>query len=456
MFRKILVANRGEIALRVIRACKELGIETVAVHSQADTFSLHIRLADEDVCIGPAANAESYLNIPRIISAAEVTGAEAIHPGYGFLAEDAHFAEVCESCGIVFIGPPPEVIRLMGDKAQARQQMLAAGVPVISGSEGPVEDVGEAQKLAEAIGMPVMIKACAGGGGRGMRLVESQTELQAAFNMARAEAQAAFGSPEVYIEKALDRPRHIEVQVLADNHGEVRHLGERECSIQRRHQKLIEECPSPCVDAALRERLGTEAVQGAKKAGYQSAGTVEFLLDSSGEFYFLEMNTRIQVEHPVTEAVMGLDLVKEQIRLAAGERMSWTKDTLQFRGHAIECRVNAEDARDGFAPRAGRVTTFHMPGGPGLRVDTHIYGDYTVPPYYDSLLAKVIAHGKTREEAIARMARALDELVIEGIPTTAPFCRAVMDDPGFRRGEYDTGSVARFLNENALTAEGAF
>jgi acetyl-CoA carboxylase biotin carboxylase subunit len=453
MFRKILIANRGEIALRVIRACRELGISTVAVYSEADRESLHVRFADEDVCIGPAAARESYLNIPRIIAAAEITGAEAIHPGYGFLAENAEFAEICERMNIAFIGPTAEQIRLMGDKAMARRTMAAAGVPTVPGSEGSIADAAEALAVAQEIGFPVLIKAAAGGGGKGMRVALDEASFPGQFAMAQNEASAAFGDPSVYLEKYLMRPRHIEFQLVGDMHGRVCHLGERECSIQRRHQKLIEEAPSPALTPELRARMGEAAVMGASGIGYVSAGTMEFLLDQDGSFYFMEMNTRIQVEHPVTEMVTGIDLVKEQIRIAAGEPLSLPrKECIELRGHAIECRINAEDPTRNFAPSPGTITIFHPPGGPGVRLDTHAYAGYRVPPNYDSLVGKLIVHGHTREEALARMRLALDSFIVEGIHTTIPFLRELLDDPDFIAGDVDTKFVERRMEARAVVA----
>ena len=444
MFRKILIANRGEIALRIIRACRDLGIRTVAVYSEADRESLHVRFADEDVCIGPPPARDSYLNIPRLIAAAEVTGAEAIHPGYGFLAENAEFAEICERSAITFIGPTADQIRTMGDKAVARRTMAEIGVLTVPGSEGALDDPGEALSVARDIGFPVLIKAAAGGGGKGMRVAQDADVFAAQFQMAQNEARSAFGNPAVYIEKYLARPRHIEIQVIGDVHGRVEHLGERECSIQRRHQKLIEEAPSPVLTPDLRARMGEAAKKGAAAIGYRSAGTIEFLLDQDGRFYFMEMNTRIQVEHPVTELVTGVDLVKEQIRVAAGERLSLPKDwSCGLRGHAIECRVNAEDPARNFAPSPGLISTFHPPGGPGVRLDTHAYAGYIVPPYYDSLVAKVITYGATREEAIARMRFALESFVIQGIHTTIPFLLELLTDPEFVAGDIDTKFVER-------------
>ncbi len=444
MFRKILIANRGEIALRVICACKELDIATVAVYSQADRNALHVRFADEAVCIGPARAADSYLNIPQVISAAEITNVDAIHPGYGFLAENANFADVCEASHITFLGPSAEVIRMMGDKNRARREAAAAGLPIIRGTEGVVLDEHAALRHAEEIGYPLLIKATAGGGGRGMRIVRSPAEVVASFRAARHEAEQAFGVPDVYMEKYLERPRHIEFQILGDRHGRVIHLGERECSIQRRHQKLIEESPSPVVDEATREAMGARVVAALEKIGYSGAGTVEFLRDSAGDFYFLEMNTRIQVEHPVTETVTGIDLIKAQIRVAAGERLDDVVPRVIFRGHSIECRINAEDPET-FAPSPGRITAFHFPGGHGVRVDTAMYSDAVVSPYYDSLIAKLIVRASDRPEAIARMRRALEMFVIEGVKTTIPLHRRVMDDPQFMQGDLHTGFLDHLL-----------
>jgi acetyl-CoA carboxylase biotin carboxylase subunit len=444
MFKKILIANRGEIALRVIRACRELGVSTVAVYSEADRESLHVRFADDDVCIGPPPSRLSYLNIPAIIAAAEITGADAIHPGYGFLAENAEFAETCTASGVTFIGPTAEQIRLMGDKAAARKLAQELKIPVVPGSAGVIEEAVDAQAIAEEIGYPVIIKATAGGGGKGMRIARDAESFAQAFQLARNEALAAFGSALVYVEKYLDRPRHVEIQVMGDQHGRVMHLGERDCSVQRRHQKLIEESPSPAVTAALREQMGDAAVRAAAKIGYVGAGTVEFLLDETGHFYFMEMNTRIQVEHPVTEMVTNFDLVKQQIRVAAGEPLEFTLKGGKVRGHAIECRVNAEDPARNFQPSPGTITVYHPPGGPGVRVDTHIYAGYTVPPYYDSLLAKVIVHGGTRTEALARMHQALDSFIVEGVTTTIPFLRRVIQHPDFVKGKVDT----KFLERN--------
>ena len=438
MFSKILIANRGEIALRIIRACKELGIPTVAVYSTVDENALHTVFADEAVCIGPPPSNESYLNPVRIISAAEITGADAIHPGYGFLAENPNFAEMCESCDIRFIGPSAEVIRRMGDKSEAKLAMKEAGVPVVPGSDGVVSSVEEAIRVARDIGYPVMLKAVAGGGGKGMRIVRDEENMENSFMMASAEAEAAFGNPGLYIEKYIESPRHIEIQLLGDNYGNIIHLGERECSIQRRHQKLIEEAPSPIVTPEIRARMGEVAVKGAAHVGYRSAGTIEFLMDAQGNFYFMEMNTRIQVEHPVTEMVYNVDLIKEQIRIAAGERLDISQDEIQPVGHAIECRINAEDPLNNFIPSPGKIEYFHMPGGPGVRVDTHAYSSYMVPPFYDSLVAKLIVHARNRKEAIRRLRRSLDEFIIEGIKTTIPFHKYVINTPEFQEGNFDT------------------
>ncbi len=437
MFKKVLIANRGEIALRVIRACRELGVQTVAVYSEADRESLHVRFADDDVCIGPAPSRDSYLRIPRLIAAAEITGADAIHPGYGFLAENAEFAETCAASGITFIGPTPDQIRVMGDKASARNAMAAVGVPIVPGTPGPVEDVDEALGFARDIGFPVIIKAAAGGGGKGMRVARDPDDFARSFQLARSEALSAFGNGDVYVEKFLERPRHVEFQVLGDSKGKVIHLGERDCSVQRRHQKLIEEAPCPVMTPELRERMGEAAVRGAQAINYVGAGTVEMLLDTDGSFYFMEMNTRIQVEHPVTEMLTGVDLVKEQIRVAAGEALTVTELPI-FRGHVIECRVNAEDPARNFQPSPGRIDAFHLPGGPGVRVDTHVYAGYTVPPYYDSLLAKLIVQGRDRPEAIRRMQIALESFVVEGVTTTIPFLARVMQHPNFMAGDVHT------------------
>ena len=443
MFKKVLIANRGEIALRIIRACRELGIATVAVYSEADRESLHVRFADDDVCIGPAPARDSYLKIPQIIAAAEITGADAIHPGYGFLAENAEFAEIVTASNITFIGPTPDQIRSMGDKAEARRLAQAAGLPIVPGTPGPVADVEEAVAAARAIGFPVIIKAAAGGGGKGMRVAPDEEDFGRHFQLARGEALAAFGNDAVYIEKYLERPRHVEIQVFGDTQGRVVHLSERDCSVQRRHQKLIEEAPSPAMTPELRADMGGAAVKLAERIGYVGAGTMEFLLNGDRSYYFMEMNTRIQVEHPVTEMTTGWDLVKEQIRVAAGEPLSVPESGLFLRGHAIECRVNAEDPARNFQPCPGVVNTFHPPGGPGVRVDTHLYAGYTVPPYYDSLLAKVIVHGNDRAEALARMHQALDGFIIEGVTTTIPFLGRVLVHPAFQAGDVDTKFVER-------------
>ncbi len=442
MFSKVLIANRGEIALRIIRVCRQFGIKTVAVYSQADEDSLHVRFADEAVCIGPPQSQESYLKIPRIIAAAEITNVDAIHPGYGFLAENPRFAEICESSGIKFVGPRADMISAMGDKAFAKETMRKAGVPVVPGSDGTVKGSGDAQEIAQAIGYPVIIKAVAGGGGRGMRIVRESAEIEAAFQTAQHEAEKAFNNPSLYLEKYLEQPRHIEIQVFGDQHGNVIHFGERDCSVQRRHQKLIEESPSPFVDDALRAKMGEAAVLGCRSVKYENAGTVEFLVDKDKNFYFMEMNTRIQVEHPVTEQVTGHDLIKLQLQVAAGERLP--KRKILQRGHAIECRINAEDPYNNFRPSPGTVTDFHMPGGFGVRVDTHTYTGYRVPPYYDSLIAKLVVFAQTREGAINKMASALDEFVIEGIKTTIPFHRQVMQDPRFLSGKFDTHFLETF------------
>jgi acetyl-CoA carboxylase, biotin carboxylase subunit len=442
VFNKVLIANRGEIALRVIRACRELGLQTVAVYSEADRDSLHVRFADDDVCIGPAPSRDSYLNIPRLIAAAEITGADAIHPGYGFLAENAEFAETCAASNVTFIGPTPEQIRVMGDKAAARNAMAAAGVPIIPGTTGPIEDADEALVFAREIGFPVIIKAAAGGGGKGMRVARDPDDFGRSFQLARSEALSAFGNGDVYVEKYLARPRHVEFQILGDTQGTVIHLGERDCSVQRRHQKLIEEAPSPAMTPELRTRMGDAAVHGAAAIGYVGAGTVEMLLDTDGSYYFMEMNTRIQVEHPVTEMLTGVDLVQEQIRVAGGEPLS-IHGAPSLRGHVIECRVNAEDPSRNFQPAPGKIAVFHPPGGPGVRLDTHVYAGYTVPPYYDSLLAKLICEARTRPEAIRRMQIALESFIIEGVPTTIPFLARVMANPRFIAGDVDTKFLER-------------
>jgi acetyl-CoA carboxylase, biotin carboxylase subunit len=437
MFKRVLIANRGEIALRVIRACRELGIETVAVYSEADRESLHVRFADDDVCIGPAPARDSYLRIPRLIAAAEITGADAIHPGYGFLAENAEFAETCAASNITFIGPTPHQIRTMGDKAAARAAMIANDVPVVPGSPGPVEDVDEALAIAKGMGFPVIIKAAAGGGGKGMRVANDADDFARSFQLARSEALSAFGNGSVYVEKYLQRPRHVEFQILGDTHGNVIHLGERDCSVQRRHQKLVEEAPCPVMTPELRARMGAAAVKGAKAIDYVGAGTIEMLLDTDGSFYFMEMNTRIQVEHCVTEMLTGVDLVKEQIRVAAGLPLT-VKQTPELRGHVIECRINAEDPQRNFQPSPGKVETFHMPGGNGVRLDTHVYAGYTVPPYYDSMIAKLIVHGADRGEALAKMRLALDTFIVEGVTTTIPFLSTLMSHPMFVAGDVHT------------------
>jgi len=450
--KRVLVANRGEIALRVIRACRELDIATVAVFSEADRESLHVRLADESVCIGPPAPAQSYNYIARVISAAEVTGADAIHPGYGFLSENAHFAEVCGSCGFTFIGPTPEMIRRMGDKAEAKRTMKAAGLPLVPGSDGILEDVDEAAGVAKGIGYPVIIKASAGGGGRGMRIAWDERQLRTGFGIAQAEAGAAFSNKAVYLEKYLTKPRHIEFQLFGDGKGSVVHLGERECSVQRNHQKLIEEAPSCFLTPQQRKDIGALAASGAASIGYRNAGTMEFLFDADGSFYFMEMNTRIQVEHPVTEEVTGVDLVKEQILVAAGEPMSFRQEDLEWTGHAIECRINAEDFEHGFRPSPGKVSYWYKPGGPGLRVDSHVYGGYTIPPYYDSMIGKLIAYGKDRTEAIRRMEIALEEMIVDGIKTTIPFHLLALRSPRFRAGDLDTRFVEQLLKEREAAA----
>lgn len=446
MFSKVLIANRGEIAVRIIRACRELGIRTVAVFSQADADAMHVQLADESVCIGPPPPAQSYLQVPRIISAAEITGAEAIHPGYGFLAENPQFAEVCENCGIHFIGPPASSIQMMGDKAAARRLAARNGVSVLPGTEHPVRELEEARRAAREIGYPVIIKASAGGGGKGMRVVINPEGLESALATAAAEAAAAFGDAGVYLERFLPDPRHVEFQILIDAHGQGIHLAERDCSIQRRHQKLVEEAPSPGLNPSLRQTMGQAALSVARAAGYRNAGTVEFLLDERGDFYFMEMNTRIQVEHPVTEMVTGLDLVKTQFRIAAGEPLPVAQEEVRLAGHSLECRINAEDP-DRFLPSPGKVTNLRLPGGPGVRVDSHAYVGYIVPPYYDSLLAKLIVHGRDRDEAIARMQRALDEMLIQGVQTTIPFHQKVLRHPDFLAGKTSTRFLERLTQE---------
>jgi acetyl-CoA carboxylase biotin carboxylase subunit len=449
-FSKILIANRGEIALRILRTCEEMGIATVAVHSTIDRHALHVQLADEAVCIGDSPSSKSYLNIPNIIAAALTRNATAIHPGYGFLAENARFAEICADHQISFIGPTPEAIRAMGDKSTAKETMIRAGVPTVPGSEGLLISDREAHEIAQKIGLPVMIKATAGGGGRGMRLVTDESDLTKLFLAAQGEAEAAFGNPGVYLEKFVERPRHIEFQILADSYGNVIHLGERDCSIQRRHQKLLEEAPSPALTPELREKMGMAAVMAAKSINYVGAGTVEFLLDASGAFYFMEMNTRIQVEHPVTEMITGLDLIAEQIRIAQGERLQLTQDQVVLKGHAIECRINAEDPDHSFRPQPGRISGYLPPGGPGVRMDSHVYTDYEIPPYYDSLIGKLIVWGPNREAAIRRMKRALRECAITGVPTTIGFHQKIMETPAFLKGEVYTN----FVEQMMLSAKG--
>jgi len=443
VFKKILIANRGEIALRVIRACKEMGIKTVAVHSTADANSLHVRFADESVCIGPPKSSDSYLNVPSIISAAEITDAEAIHPGYGFLAENSSFAEICNSTGIRFIGPSPESIKQMGDKARARETAQKAGVPVLPGSNGVVTEESSAIEIARELGFPVIVKAAAGGGGKGMRVVMEESEFANAFVMAQTEALAAFSNADVYIEKYILQPRHIEIQIIADEQGNTVYLGERECSIQRRHQKLIEEAPSVIVDESLRKQMGEMAVAIARSVKYRNAGTIEFLMDENAKYYFMEMNTRIQVEHPVTEMVTGIDLVKEQIRVASGLPLSFTQRDIRIKGHSIECRINAEDP-DKFTPSPGTITAFNPPGGLGVRVETAAYTQYVIPPYYDSMIAKLVVHAETRADAIMRMQRALNEFIIEGVKTTIPMHKKILDDPDFQKGDISTKFMERY------------
>jgi acetyl-CoA carboxylase biotin carboxylase subunit len=446
MFNKVLIANRGEIALRVIRACKELGIKTLAVYSEADIDSLHVQLADQAICIGPALSSQSYLKIASIISAAEIGDVDAIHPGYGFLAENAHFADVCASCNIKFIGPSPDAIRQMGDKNNARETARKAGVPTTPGSDGLVESETEALKVAKKIGYPVMIKAVAGGGGKGMRAAHNDVSLVQGYHGARMEAEKAFGNPGVYIEKLIENPHHIEFQIMADEHGEVVHIGERDCSMQRRNQKIIEECPSPIMTDDLRKKMGAASVKLAKQVDYVGAGTIEYLVDDKGNFYFMEMNTRIQVEHTITEEAYGIDLVKEQIKVAAGEKLSDYVRDAKRKYYSIECRVNAEDPFKNFQPSPGKLDLYYAPGGRGVRIDSHAYAGYTVPPHYDSMIAKVIAVGTSRDNAIARMRRALSEYIIRGIKTTIPFQQAIMHDPDFVRGKYDTGFVQRLID----------
>ena len=449
MFERILIANRGEIALRIIRACRELGVKSVAVYSEADAESLHVQLADEAICIGPAPAKDSYLKIANIISAAEVADVDAIHPGYGFLAENAHFAEICENCKITFIGPSPNSIRMMGDKAKARETMKAAGVPITPGSEGVIKSQDEALAVAREIGYPVLVKAVAGGGGKGMRIARNDVSLVQGFMTASSEAERAFGNSEVYIEKLIEKARHIEVQLIGDKHGHVVHLGERDCSIQRRHQKLIEEAPSPAITPDVRRKLTRAAVKGAEAVNYHSAGTIEFLYDDqTHDFYFMEMNTRIQVEHPVTEMITGVDLIREQIRVAAGEKLSFSEKDIKFQGHAIEFRVNAEDPTKNFQPSPGKVNVVNFPGGPGVRVDSHVYSGYTISPFYDSMIGKIIVHAPTRAEAITRLGRALYEFAAQGVSTSVPVGQMLLGDARFVRGEYNTNFLESFLRES--------
>lgn len=443
MFDKVLIANRGEIAVRIIRACRELGISTVAVYSTADADSLHAQIADEAICIGPALSRDSYLNIKSIIAACELTGAQAVHPGFGFLSENANFARTCQKCGITFIGPDPESIEMLGDKANAKESMKKAGVPVILGSDGAVAGIEEAKKLAKEIGYPVMVKASAGGGGRGIRIIRSENELEEQITAAKSEALACFANDDIYIEKFIENPKHIEIQILADNYGNVIHLGERDCSMQRRNQKVLEETPSPIMNEKLRKKMGESAVLAAKTCGYKNAGTIEFLVDKNGDYYFMEMNTRIQVEHPITEAVTGVDLVKQQILIAAGEKLSIKQKDIHMNGHAIECRINAEDPENDFRPSPGKIKTLHIPGGFGVRVDTAAYQDYTIPPYYDSMIGKLIVHARTREEAIAKMQWALAEFIVEGPATNIDFQLRLVRNEGFTAGDYDNGFLGR-------------
>jgi acetyl-CoA carboxylase biotin carboxylase subunit len=446
---KILIANRGEIALRIVRACHELGIKTLAVYSEADVESLHVQLADEAICIGPARSDESYLKADRIISAAEIADVDAIHPGYGFLAENADFAEQCASSNIKFIGPSASVIRQMGDKAIAKTTVQKVGVPIVPGSDGPVSTEAEALKTAKKVGYPVIIKAVAGGGGRGMRIAHNDVSFAKEFHIARHEAEKAFGNGSVYVEHYIQNPRHIEFQILADSHGKVLHLGERDCSIQRRHQKLIEEAPSPFVNPDLRKKMGRAAIKAAEAAGYENAGTVEFLVDEKGDFFFIEMNTRIQVEHPVTEEVTDIDLIKRQIEIASGEHLKLEQKNIRFNRHAIECRINAEDPSRNFAPSPGTIDLYYAPGGHGVRVDSHVYGGYTIPPYYDSMIGKLIAYGSERKIALNRMNRALNEYIIRGVKTTIPFHRAILRDPSFREGKFTTAYVQEFMSRSS-------
>lgn len=448
MFKKVLIANRGEIALRVIRACHELNLQTVAVYSTADELSLHVKFADEAVCIGPPMSKDSYLNIPRIIAAAEITGADAIHPGYGFLSESAQFSKICQENGFSFLGPTPEIIDSMGNKAKAKQTMKAAGVPVVPGGDGILNGPEDALQKANKMGYPVMLKASAGGGGRGMRLVKSEKDVVSSYKSANQESLTAFGNGDIYIEKFIENPRHIEVQILADSHGNCIHLGERECSIQRRHQKLIEESPSPLVDELTREKIGESAVKGAKSVNYVGVGTIEFLMDKNKNFYFMEMNTRIQVEHPVTEMVTGVDLIKQQIKMHAGEKCLIDSTKFRLRGHSIECRINAEDPSNNFLPFPGKITSFHMPGGKGVRVDSHAYAGYVIPTNYDSMIGKIIVHAKNRERAIIRMQRALEETIIDGPKTTIPYQMAIMKNEKFKSGSFDTSFLETFKYKN--------
>ena len=443
MLKKVLVANRGEIAVRIIRACREMGIATVAVYSDMDKDSLHRRLADESVCIGPANSVKSYLNVKNIIEAACLTGADSIHPGFGFLSESPSFAKMCTEIGIKFIGPSSELIELMGNKSKAKETMKNAGVPVVPGSDGLVKDINEAKKIAKQIEYPIIIKASSGGGGKGIRIAYSEEELVKEYEIVKHEAKVSFNDDSIYIEKFIENPRHVEIQVLADEYGNVVHLGERDCSVQRRNQKILEETPSMAIDSKLREKMGNVAVNAVKKIGYSNAGTIEFLVDKNKNFYFMEMNTRIQVEHPVTEMVTGLDLVKEQIKIASGEKLSFTQKDIEFKGHAMECRINAEDPEKKFMPCPGKITGLHLPGGNGLRVDTAIYSDYTVPQTYDSMIAKIIVHGKDRDEAIAKMKSALAELVVDGITTNTDFLSKILDNENFRKNKYDTSFIKK-------------
>lgn len=443
MFKKVLIANRGEIAVRVIRACRELGLHTVAVYSTADKSALHAQIADEAVCIGPAPSKDSYLNAKAIIGACEITGADAIHPGFGFLSENPNFARMCDKCGIKFIGPRPESIEMLGDKAHAKETMKKAGVPVIEGSEGAVKDMKSAHKLAELIGYPVMVKASAGGGGRGIRIVKSESDLEAQITAAKQEAAVCFGNDEIYIEKFIENPKHIEIQILADEHGNVIHLGERDCSMQRRNQKVLEETPSPIMTPELREKMGKSAVDAAKACGYVNAGTIEFLVDTHGEYYFMEMNTRIQVEHPITEAVTGVDLVKQQLLIAMGKELEYKQEDIHIKGHSIECRINAENPKLDFRPSPGKIENLHTPGGPGVRIDSAVYQGYVIPPYYDSMIGKLIVYASTRDEAIAKMKWALAEYIVDGVSTNIDFQLALIRCDGFVKGDYDNGYLGR-------------